>query len=51
MLTGGLGRFTHESMTGGLAASADGWIDDEHGHLTLLEHRVAEVHDWLLSHS
>jgi pimeloyl-ACP methyl ester carboxylesterase len=102
VLTGGLGRFTHESMTGGLAASADGWIDDdlafvapwgfdpaaierpilivhggddrfvprahgewlarripdaeawiddENGHLTLLEHRVGEVHAWLLSHS
>ncbi len=28
-----------------------GWIDDENGHLTLLENRVGEVHEWLLSHS
>ena len=26
-------------------------IDDAHGHLTLAEHLVPEVHDWLLSHS
>jgi pimeloyl-ACP methyl ester carboxylesterase len=101
-LTGELGRFVHESMTRGLAASVDGWvdddlafvapwgfdpativrpvlivhggddrfvprahgdwlaaripgaeawIDDENGHLTLLEHRVGEVHEWLRSQS
>ncbi|HEX4525446.1 MAG TPA: alpha/beta fold hydrolase [Gaiellaceae bacterium] len=30
---------------------AEAWIDDENGHLTLLENRVGEVHEWLLSHS
>jgi hypothetical protein len=26
-------------------------IDDAHGHLTLVEHLVPEMHEWLLSHS
>ena len=30
---------------------ADAWIDDTNGHLTLLQSRVREVHEWLLSHS
>jgi pimeloyl-ACP methyl ester carboxylesterase len=30
---------------------AEAWIDDANGHLTLLENRVGEVHEWLLSHS
>jgi pimeloyl-ACP methyl ester carboxylesterase len=30
---------------------ADEWIDDTNGHLTLLQSRVREVHEWLLSHS
>ena len=30
---------------------AESWIDDANGHLTLLENRVGEVHEWLLSHS
>jgi len=30
---------------------AEAWIDDENGHLTLLQNRVGEVHEWLLSHS
>jgi pimeloyl-ACP methyl ester carboxylesterase len=29
----------------------EAWIDDENGHLTLLQNRVGEVHEWLLSHS
>ena len=37
-----------------LAANVPGceWrIDDAHGHLTLAEHLVPEVHSWLLAHS
>ena len=30
---------------------ADAWIDDRNGHLTLVENRVREVHEWLLSRS
>lgn len=30
---------------------AEAWIDDVNGHLTLLQNRVGEVHEWLLSHS
>lgn len=51
---GGDDRFVPRSHGEWLAQrvpGAEAWIDDEHGHLTLLEHRVAEVHDWLLSHS
>ena len=29
----------------------EAWIDDRNGHLTLLQNRVGEVHEWLLSHS
>ena len=31
--------------------AVESWIDGENGHLTLLENRVREVHEWLLSHS
>ena len=31
--------------------AVEAWIDDENGHLTLLQNRVGEVHEWLLSHS
>jgi pimeloyl-ACP methyl ester carboxylesterase len=51
---GGDDRFVPRSHGEWLARAISGaerWIDDEHGHLTLLEHRVPEVHDWLLSHS
>lgn len=37
-----------------LAANVPGCesrVDDAHGHLTLVEHLVPEVHTWLLSHS
>ncbi len=47
-------RFVPVSHGEWLAAhmpDADAWIDDVNGHLTLLENRVGEVHEWLLSHS
>jgi pimeloyl-ACP methyl ester carboxylesterase len=54
IVQGGDDRFVPRSHGVWLAAhvpGAEAWIDDEHGHLTLLEHRVPEVHDWLLAHS
>ena len=101
-LTGSLAAYFHGNMQHGLAAGADGWIDDDlaiakpwgfelgsierpvlvlqggddlmvppahgewlaanvpgnvsriddvHGHLTLVEHLIPEVHEWLLSHT
>lgn len=54
VVQGGDDRFVPRSHGEWLAAhvpGAEAWIDDENGHLTLLEHRVGEVHDWLLAHS
>lgn len=54
IVQGGDDRFVPKSHGEWLAAHVPGceaWIDDENGHLTLLENRVAEVHEWLLSHS
>lgn len=51
---GGDDRFVPRSHGEWLAShlpGAEAWIDDESGHLTLYEHRVPEVHDWLLAHS
>ena len=47
-------RFVPVSHGEWLAAripGAEAWIDDANGHLTLLQNRVGEVHEWLLSHS
>ncbi len=47
-------RFVPRSHGEWLAANvpgAEAWIDDADGHLTLLEHRIPEVHDWLLARS
>jgi pimeloyl-ACP methyl ester carboxylesterase len=47
-------RFVPVSHGEWLAAripGAEAWIDDVNGHLTLLQNRVGEVHEWLLSHS
>lgn len=47
-------RFVPVSHGEWLAAhipGAEAWIDDVNGHITLLENRVGEVHEWLLSHS
>jgi len=54
IVQGGDDRFVPKSHGEWLAAHVPGceaWIDDENGHLTLLENRVAEVHEWLLSHN
>lgn len=54
IVQGGDDRFVPRSHGEWLAAhipGAEAWIDDEHGHLTLVEHRIPEVHDWLLAHS
>ncbi len=54
IVQGGDDRFVPKSHGEWLAAHVPGceaWIDDENGHLTLLQHRVADVHQWLLSHS
>jgi pimeloyl-ACP methyl ester carboxylesterase len=54
IVQGGDDRFVPRSHGEWLAQhlpGAEAWIDDENGHLTLLEHRVPEVHEWLLSHS
>jgi len=40
------GRWLAENVPG-----AESRIDDAHGHLTLVEHLVPEVHEWLLSHT
>ncbi len=47
-------RFVPVSHGEWLAARIPGveaWIDDVNGHLTLLQNRVGDVHEWLLSHS
>ena len=31
--------------------AAEVWIAEAEGHLTLLERRVADVHEWLLANS
>lgn len=54
IVQGGDDRFVPKSHGEWLAAHVPGseaWINDEDGHLTLLEHRVPDVHQWLLSHS
>jgi len=54
IVQGGDDRFvprTHGEWLAAHVPGADAWIDDENGHLTLLEHRVPEVHEWLLSHT
>jgi pimeloyl-ACP methyl ester carboxylesterase len=54
IVQGGDDRFVPRSHGEWLAQHVPGaepWIDDENGHLTLLEHRVPEVHEWLLSRS
>ncbi len=54
IVQGGDDRFVPRSHGDWLAAhvpGADAWIDDADGHLTLIERRVPDVHEWLLAHS
>jgi pimeloyl-ACP methyl ester carboxylesterase len=54
ILQGGDDRFVPRAHGEWLAARVPGnetRIDDADGHLTLIENRVPEVHDWLLRHS
>ncbi len=54
IVQGGDDRFVPRSHGEWLAAripGAEAWIDDVNGHLTLLENRVPDVHEWLLANS
>ncbi len=54
VVQGGDDRFVPRSHGEWLAANVPGaevWIAEAEGHLTLLERRVADVHEWLLANS
>jgi pimeloyl-ACP methyl ester carboxylesterase len=54
IVQGGDDRFVPKSHGEWLAAHVPGreaWLDDAHGHLTILEDLVPDVHAWLLAHS
>jgi pimeloyl-ACP methyl ester carboxylesterase len=54
ILQGGDDRFVPRAHGEWLAArvpGAEAWIDDADGHLTLMERRIPDVHEWLLAHS
>jgi pimeloyl-ACP methyl ester carboxylesterase len=54
ILQGGDDRFVPRSHGERLAShvpGAEAWIDDADGHLTLMERRIPDVHEWLLAHS
>jgi pimeloyl-ACP methyl ester carboxylesterase len=54
IVQGGDDRFVPKAHGEWLAAHVPGceaWLDDEHGHLTLLEHLIPDVHAWLSRHS
>ena len=54
ILQGGDDRFVPRSHGEWLAShvpGAEAWIDDADGHLTLIERRIPDVHEWLLAHS
>ncbi len=53
VVQGGDDRFVPERHGRWLAeriAGCDAWFDESHGHLTLIEHLVPDVHAWLLQH-
>jgi pimeloyl-ACP methyl ester carboxylesterase len=54
IVQGGDDRFVPRSHGEWLAAhvpGAEAWIDDANGHLTLMQYRVPDVHEWLRAHS
>ena len=54
ILQGGDDRFVPRSHGEWLAShvsGAEAWIDDADGHLTLMERRIPDVHEWLLANS
>ena len=54
IVQGGDDRFVPPSHGAWLAARVPGreaWLDDAHGHLTILEDLIPDVHAWLLAHS
>ena len=54
IVQGGDDRFVPRSHGEWLAAhvrGAESWIDDADGHLTLMQYRVPDVHEWLRAHS
>lgn len=54
IVQGGDDRFVPASHGDWLAARVpgrDAWLDEAHGHLTILEALVPDVHAWLLAHS
>jgi pimeloyl-ACP methyl ester carboxylesterase len=54
IVQGGDDRFvprSHGEWLAGRIPGATAWISDEDGHLTLLERRIPEVHEWLLANS
>ena len=54
VIQGGDDRFVPPSHGAWLASHLSGceaWLDDAHGHLTLVEDLIPDVHAWLLAHS
>jgi pimeloyl-ACP methyl ester carboxylesterase len=54
IVQGGDDRFvpkSHGEWLGRTIPGCETWLDEGHGHLTLYEHAVPDVHAWLLEHS
>jgi pimeloyl-ACP methyl ester carboxylesterase len=54
IVQGGDDRFvpkSHGEWLAGHVPGPEAWLDDTHGHLTILEDLVPDVHAWLLAHS